>query len=85
VELYPLTIQLLLYPERVAPHTIDDLLEASFVEVGKLWLVTLEKLDIRILHKLDIAESSVGNPILKSRIGIVKIPANLSQGTGYIE
>ena len=50
VELYSLTIQLLLDPEGVTTHCIHYLLEASLIEIGELRLIALKKLDIRILQ-----------------------------------
>jgi hypothetical protein len=51
VELYSLTIQLLLDPEGATTHCIHYSLEASLIiEIGELRLIALKKLDIRILQ-----------------------------------
>jgi hypothetical protein len=67
VELYSLTIQLLLYPEGLTTHGINDLLEASVVEIGELRLIALKKLDIRILQYVREVEHSTRVTLCSSR------------------
>lgn len=75
MKLDSLPVKLFLNPEILVSHSCHHVLQVTLIKIGKLRLVALKELDIRILY--DQENDAWTDFILKSGIGIAEIPAHL--------